>query len=109
MVATSEKGNNEKMDGILAVTYRCNTKCSMCHTWKYPSNPSQEIRPEQLESFPEVVRLNVTGGEPFLKEDLAKYSNVVKKKAKRVVISTDGLLTKRTLEVMGGTGMWEFA
>jgi MoaA/NifB/PqqE/SkfB family radical SAM enzyme len=89
------------MDGILAVTYRCNTKCNMCYTWKYPSDPAREIRPEDLVSFPEVVRLNITGGEPFIKEDLSEILDVVKKKAKRVVISSNGLLTKKTLEVMG--------
>jgi len=88
------------VDGILAVTYRCNTKCTMCYTWKYPSDREREIRPEHLASFPEVVRLNITGGEPFIKEDLSEILDVVKPKAKRVVISSNGLLTKRTLEVM---------
>jgi Fe-coproporphyrin III synthase len=88
------------VDGILAVTYRCNTKCTMCYTWKYPSKPAEEIRPKHLVSFPEVVRLNITGGEPFIKEDLGEILDVVKKKAKRVVISSNGLLTKKTLEVM---------
>jgi Fe-coproporphyrin III synthase len=88
------------MDGILAVTYRCNTKCTMCYTWQHPSDPAKEIRPEHLTSFPEVVRLNITGGEPFIKEDLSDILCVVKKKAKRVVISSNGLMTKRILEVM---------
>ena len=88
------------MDGILAVTYRCNVKCIMCNTWQHPSKREQEIRPEDLTSFPEVVRLNITGGEPFIKEDLSEILDVVKKKAKRVVISSNGLLTKKTLEVM---------
>jgi Fe-coproporphyrin III synthase len=88
------------MDGILAVTYRCNTRCTMCYTWKYPSAREREIGPEHLSSFPEVVRLNITGGEPFIKEDLSEILDVVKKKAKRVVISSNGLLTGKTLEVM---------
>lgn len=88
------------MDGIIAVTYRCNVKCSMCHTWKHPSDKAREIGPEHLTSLPEMVRLNITGGEPFIKEDLSEILEVVKKKAKRVVISSNGLLTKKTLEVM---------
>lgn len=88
------------MDGILAVTYRCNVKCIMCNTWQHPSKRDMEIRPEDLTSFPEVVRLNITGGEPFIKEDLSEILDVVKKKAKRVVISSNGLLTRKTLEVM---------
>ena len=88
------------MDGILAVTYRCNSRCTMCYTWKHPSNKEDEIRPEDLLSLPRMVRLNITGGEPFLKEDLGEILDVVKRKAKRVVISSNGFLTKRTLDVM---------
>ncbi|MCP2500231.1 MAG: radical SAM protein [Deltaproteobacteria bacterium] len=90
------------MDGILAVTYRCNARCTMCYTWKHPSDKKLEISAKDLVSLPQMVRLNVTGGEPFLKDDLGEILEVVKKKAKRVVISTNGFLTKRTLEVMSG-------
>ena len=88
------------MDGILAVTYRCNSKCSMCFTWKHQSRKGAEIQPADLQSLPQMIRLNITGGEPFLREDLSEIIDVVKKKAKRVVISSNGFLTKRTLEVM---------
>jgi len=88
------------MDGILAVTYRCNCRCVMCHTWKYPSDKQKEIFASDLTTLPAMVRVNITGGEPFLKEDLSEILSVVKQKAKRVVISSNGLLTKRTLEVM---------
>lgn len=88
------------MDGILAVTYRCNVKCIMCNIWQNPSPREKEIRPEDLVSFPEVVRLNITGGEPFIRDDLSDILDVVRKKAKRIVISSNGTLTKKTLEVM---------
>lgn len=88
------------MDGILAVTYRCNCKCVMCHTWQHPSDRSREIRAAELVTLPQIVRLNITGGEPFIKEDLGEILEVVKKKAKRVVISSNGMLTDKTLEVM---------
>lgn len=88
------------MDGILAVTYRCNAKCIMCNIWQNQSKQEQEIRPEHLTSFPDVVRLNITGGEPFLRADLSDILDVIKKKAKRVVISSNGSLTRKTLEVM---------
>jgi MoaA/NifB/PqqE/SkfB family radical SAM enzyme len=72
----------------------------MCHTWRHPSDKGGEITPKDLASVPQMVRLNVTGGEPFIKEDLVEILDVVKKKAKRVVISTNGFLTRRTLDVM---------
>lgn len=88
------------MDGIIAVTYRCNARCTMCYTWRHPSDKKLEISAKDLVSLPQMIRLNVTGGEPFLKDDLGEILEVVKKKARRVVISTNGFLTKRTLEVM---------
>jgi Fe-coproporphyrin III synthase len=88
------------MDGILAVTYRCNSRCIMCNIWQFPSDKRREIRPVDLQSFPPVNRLNITGGEPFLRDDLGEILDVVRKKAKRVVISTNGFATKRILEVM---------
>jgi Fe-coproporphyrin III synthase len=88
------------MDGIVAVTYRCNSRCSMCYTWQHPSKKEDEIRPDHLESLPKMVRMNVTGGEPFLRDDLSDVLDVLKTKAKRVVISSNGFLTKRTIDVM---------
>lgn len=88
------------MDGIIAVTYRCNARCVMCHTWKHPSERHAEIHAADLAGLPEMARVNITGGEPFLKEDLADILAVVKKKARRVVISSHGFLTKRTLDIM---------
>ncbi|MBJ6724261.1 radical SAM protein [Geomesophilobacter sediminis] len=88
------------MDGIVAVTYRCNCRCLMCETWRHPSRPEAEIAPQLLEKLPPLVRLNVTGGEPFLREDLDRILSIVKRKAKRVVISSNGVLTDRTLRVM---------
>jgi MoaA/NifB/PqqE/SkfB family radical SAM enzyme len=88
------------MDGILAVTYRCNAKCAMCHIWKYPSDKGKEITADALSTLPQMVRLNITGGEPFIRGDLGGILDVVKKKAKRVVISSNGFLTQRTLQVM---------
>lgn len=88
------------MDGILAITYRCNSRCTMCYTWKYPSKKEDEFHTKDLETLPKLIRLNITGGEPFLREDINDILEIVKKKARRVVISSNGLLTKRTLEIM---------
>jgi Fe-coproporphyrin III synthase len=72
----------------------------MCYTWQHPSKKEDEIEPQDLETLPQMVRLNITGGEPFLREDLSEILDVVKKKARRVVISSNGFLTKRIVEVM---------
>jgi MoaA/NifB/PqqE/SkfB family radical SAM enzyme len=72
----------------------------MCNTWEHPSDKTKEIRVSDLVTLPEMVRLNITGGEPFIREDLGEILDVMKKKAKRVVISSNGMLTQRTLDVM---------
>jgi MoaA/NifB/PqqE/SkfB family radical SAM enzyme len=72
----------------------------MCHTWEHPSKKEDEVCAGDLSTLPKMIRLNITGGEPFLKEDLSDILDIVKTRAKRVVISTNGFLTKKTLEVM---------
>lgn len=72
----------------------------MCYTWKHPTRQREEIQPKDLETLPSLVRLNITGGEPFLRNDLSDILTVVKKKAKRVVISSNGLLTQKIVAVM---------
>ena len=34
------------MEACVIVTYRCNARCQMCHTWKYPGLRKKEISPE---------------------------------------------------------------
>jgi radical SAM protein with 4Fe4S-binding SPASM domain len=44
--------------------------------------------------------VNITGGEPFLREDIAEIITIAKKKASRVVISTNGFLTEKIVSTM---------
>ena len=88
------------MEGIISVTYRCNAKCNMCNTWKFPSDKNQEITPQDIEKLPNMRFANITGGEPFLREDLDEIITVVKPKVKRMVVSTNGFLTNRIVKLM---------
>ena len=85
------------MDGLIAVTYRCNAHCVMCNTWCHPSRPADEITAADLRSLPSLDFANVTGGEPFMRDDLADLVEVLVGKAKRVVVSTNGYFTDRVL------------
>jgi Fe-coproporphyrin III synthase len=87
------------MEGIIGVTYRCNAKCVMCDTWRYPTTSDQEIKPELLLKLPDMQFTNITGGEPFVRNDLDAIVHIVRKKTKRIVISTNGFFTDRILEL----------
>jgi radical SAM protein with 4Fe4S-binding SPASM domain len=69
----------------------------MCNVWQYPTSVEEEFKPELLEKFPELVFCNITGGEPFLRQDIEEIVARAKRKAKRVVISTNGFFTDRIL------------
>lgn len=82
-------------EALIAITYRCNARCHMCNTWQFPSRPEEELMPEDLLSLPKVVFCNITGGEPFIREDIGEFVRVMRAKAKRIVVSTNGYFTDR--------------
>lgn len=83
----------------IIVTYRCNAKCHMCNTWKFPSKQEQEIGVEIYEKLPFMNTVNITGGEPFLRDDLEEIISVLRKKTKRLVISSNGFFTERIINL----------
>lgn len=86
------------MEACLIVTYRCNAKCQMCNTWQYPSRPEKEISPSIVDKLPSGLKfINVTGGEPFLREDLDEIVRIALTKTDRLVISSNGYFTERTV------------
>ena len=85
------------MEGLIAITYRCNAHCVMCNTWRYPSQPKDEVTPGDLLSLPRLDFVNITGGEPFMRDDIGDLVGVVAHKAKRIVVSTNGYFTERVL------------
>ena len=88
------------MEACLIVTYRCNAKCYMCNTWKFPSKPEEEFGPELVEKLPSDLKfMNITGGEPFLRKDLDSIVDVALTKTKRLVISSNGYFTKRIIKL----------
>jgi radical SAM protein with 4Fe4S-binding SPASM domain len=82
-------------DAVLAVTYRCNARCRSCDVWKLPQGTEDELSPEQFELLPDSLRnINVSGGEPFMRSDLAEVVGAISRKCiqARIVISTHGLV-----------------
>ena len=85
------------MDGSIIVTYRCPMRCKMCDIWNNPTSPSEEFKPELLEKLPQMRSVNITGGEPFVREDIEEIVKVLLKKTKRIVFSTSGFFSDRII------------
>jgi radical SAM protein with 4Fe4S-binding SPASM domain len=71
----------------------------MCNIWNYPTSKAQEITPEEIQRLPNVKFINITGGEPFVREDLNEIVEICFTKAPRVVISTSGWYEERIIEL----------
>jgi MoaA/NifB/PqqE/SkfB family radical SAM enzyme len=88
------------MEAAIVVTYRCNAKCIMCNTWKNPSKGSEELSISTLNKLPHLDFCNITGGEPFLRDDIADIIAILREKSKRIVISTNGYFTEKILDTL---------
>ena len=89
----------KKLNGTVIVTYRCNAKCNMCNRYKAPSKPEEEISLETIKKLPEMYFTNITGGEPFIRDDLKDIVRELDKKSDRIVISTNGFFTDKIIEL----------
>ena len=86
-----------KLYGTVIVTYRCNAKCNMCNVWQNPTKPAEEITLDDIKKLPEMAFTNITGGEPFIREDIPDIVRELYKKSDRIVISTNGYFTDRII------------
>ena len=86
-----------KLYGTVIVTYRCNAKCNMCNVWQNPTKPTEEITLDDIKKLPEMAFTNITGGEPFIREDIPDIVRELYKKSDRIVISTNGYFTDRII------------
>jgi MoaA/NifB/PqqE/SkfB family radical SAM enzyme len=72
----------------------------MCNSWQFPSRSSEEFKPEILNKLPaRISRMNITGGEPALREDLMDIVEILDPRTKHLEISTNGYFTDRLLAV----------
>ncbi len=92
---------NLPIDCVLAVTYRCNSRCTMCDIWKLKE--TRELGLEYYKKTPASLRdINVSGGEPFLRQDIVELVKTLHEACPkaRIVISTNGYLTDLIKEKM---------
>lgn len=84
-------------DASIILTYRCPMRCKMCNIWKYPTDKKEEIKAEDLRSLPRLKFINLTGGEPFIREDLPEIVEECYRHTDRIVISTSGWFSDRVI------------
>lgn len=89
----------KKLNGTVIVTYRCNARCTMCNRYKCPTSPEEEISLDAIKRLPPMYFTNITGGEPFLRDDIKEIVRILREKSDRIVISTNGFFTDRIVEL----------
>lgn len=96
----------------IEVTRRCISRCVMCGIWRSPPGPELQLEDwVGLLAHPlmaDVRELDVTGGEPFLRDDLpefiARIARLARTRLRRlrsVAITTNGLLPATVVEGAG--------
>lgn len=106
-------GRPHRLEAIsLEVTHRCICRCRMCNIWKIP----QQVPDLPLADWTDLLssaemrglyELDITGGEPFLREDLGELLKWISRskpvcfpQLKTVAVTTNGILTDRVLDVV---------
>lgn len=84
---------NQIKDVVLAITYQCNAHCQFCHIWQ--SQERFSLLPSDYRILPRNLRnINISGGEPFLRNDLPEIVRVISRRCPKakIIISTNGFL-----------------
>ena len=80
------------------VTSRCNAKCGHCFYWSQ-LNTKGELSLEEIDKItkhlPDLVILNISGGEPFIRPDFAEVIKTYYRNTpvKEVTVPTNGTFT----------------
>lgn len=88
------------------VTWRCNGRCVFCDVWKKKPLISEELSVDEIKKifkqFKKIDVLRLSGGEPFLRNDLAEIINAIDEicSPSMIHITTNGILTEQIIKTM---------
>lgn len=88
---------------VLAVTRRCNLRCTYCKTWTLPATnelTEQEVA-KLMKDLPSLVWLDLTGGEPFMRPDIKSLFDAVLECAPNLAVlhfPTSGWFPERAVD-----------
>jgi MoaA/NifB/PqqE/SkfB family radical SAM enzyme len=104
-----------------AVTYRCNNRCKTCNIWKIGNLERGEMSTEEVQGLfssnrdflRDVRSIQLTGGEPFLREDLPELVSTIHNQIPKCAywIPTNGTIPKtaentaKMLKILEGSSL----
>lgn len=86
---------------LFEVTSRCNSRCRTCFYWERVNTSAKELTLEEInkiaKSFGRIFHLSISGGEPFLRNDLDQICYIFYKfnRARSIDIPTNCLLPEQ--------------
>lgn len=99
----------QRQDGptalVFFVTSRCNARCAHCFYWQELNRKTDELTLDEIAriaaSLPSPVYLSLTGGEPFLRDDLPDICRIFSRenRCRNIGIATNGFLTDRIVSL----------
>jgi radical SAM protein with 4Fe4S-binding SPASM domain len=69
----------------------------MCNIWQNPTDKATELKASDLRTLPRLKFINLTGGEPFVREDLDEIVEECYRHTNRIVVSTSGWYEDRVI------------
>jgi len=91
-------------------TYKCNQNCVFCPVLRHPKkDPSLSDIKKVLTNISKKDIVDISGGEPTLRKDIFELISAIRKKTKKVYITTNAiLLNKRMIEKFIERGITTF-
>lgn len=86
---------------IVFITDRCNARCVHCFNWRALNQGDDKLSLGELQQLStdvgDILTLGVSGGEPFLRKDIAEIFGMFAKgnDVREIAIPTNGLMPKR--------------
>jgi Fe-coproporphyrin III synthase len=71
----------------------------MCNIWQHPTKPNEELDPKYYNKLPSGLRVNITGGEPTIRDDIDEIFKIIYPKSYLLELSTNGYFTDKIVSL----------
>ena len=94
---------------IFNVSYKCDSKCVMCNSWKLPYHDDlttdEYRRAFGSRLFRSIEYVGITGGEPTLRKDMVELVNIMADhmpRLRKMTLNTNGFVKDRVVKTLDG-------